>query len=170
MVDINKIVATKGFKWSMFGVAELILLAVVFSAGMKIGFRKANFSYAFGANYERNFTGPPRGVMGPGGPMGAFNDFAGGGFRNSNGTSGTIISITDNTIVIKDKDNNENTVSVNDKTLIKFQGNDIKITDLKNDEKVVVLGKPDNNGTIVAELIRVFDNNTSNTNNNNNQN
>ena len=164
MVDINKIVSAHWFKWTLFGIAELILLAVVFSAGMKIGLRKADFSYAFGANYERNLAGPPRG---PGGPMG---DFEGAGMRNSNGVSGDVISVGDNTIVIKDRDNNENTISVNGQTLIKSRNGDIKISDIQSNQRVVVVGKPDSSGTIVAELIRVFDNNTNNNANNNTNN
>src|SRR6266567_2698940 len=101
MIDINKIVSSHWFKLALFGLAELILLAIVFSAGMRVGFRKASFSGAFGANYERNFTGTPRGPMGPGGSMDSFRNFEGAGMRNSHGLSGTIISITDNTIVIK---------------------------------------------------------------------
>ena len=171
MIDINKIVSARWFKWTLFGVAELILLAVVFSAGMKIGLRKADFSYAFGANYERNFAGPPRGPGGAGGPMGAFRDIGGaGGFRNSSGVSGTVISTTDSTIVIKDSNNNENTISVNGQTLIKYKGGDVKISDIKNDQKIVAIGKPDSSGEVVAELIRVFDNNTNNNTGNNTNN
>ena len=174
MFDINKIVSSRWFKWTLLGLAELILLAVVFSAGMKVGFRKAGFSYAFGANYERNFTGSPHGpggMMGPGGPVGAFRNMEGSGLRNSGGVSGSVISTTDNSIVMKDNSNNENTVSIDAQTLIKYKGGDIKISDIKNGQDIVVIGKPDNNGTIVADFIRVFDadtNNNVNSNTNNN--
>ena len=70
--------------------------------------------------------------------------------------------------MIKDQSNKENTASVNDKTMIKSGKDDIKIGDLKTDEKIVILGKPDSNGVIDAELIRVFaDSTNSNTSVNN---
>ena len=59
--------------------------------------------------------------------------------------------------VIKDRDNKENTISVNDKTIINLGRDTIKIGDLKNDENVVVIGKPGDNGVINADLVRVFD-------------
>jgi hypothetical protein len=102
-----------------------------------------------------------------GGPMGFFQE-RGGDFRHAHGLTGNIVSITGNNIVVKGSDNKENTASVNDKTMIKSGKDDIKIGDLKTDEKIVILGKPDNNGVIDAELIRVFaDSTNSNTSANN---
>ena len=100
-----------------------------------------------------------------GGPIGMmkekFNDLEGRGFRNAHGIAGTIISIMDNNIVIKDKDNKENTVAITDKTIIKLGVDDVKISDLKNDQQVVVMGNPGENGVVNADLIRVFNTNLS---------
>jgi len=98
-------------------------------------------------------------MMGPG-PIGMmrekFGEFEGRGMRNGHGVAGTIISISDNSIIIKDKDNKENTISVNDGTVINQGRDTIKIGDLKNDVEIVVIGKPGDDGVIAAELIRVF--------------
>lgn len=138
------------------GVASIIVGAVLiflvgFAAGTRVSFHKARFSNDFGKNYERNFMGPV-----PPGPMGMFHDFSGHGMRNPHGIAGSIISIAENNIVIKDRDDKENTISVTDKTVIKNQAETIKIENLKTDDKIVVLGKPDDNGTVQADLIRVL--------------
>jgi hypothetical protein len=158
---MKEIIKSKGFKIAAIAVGAFIIVLIIFGSGVAVGLHKARFSYKFGENYERNFTGP--GMGGPGGPMGmmreGFRNFEGRDFRNAHGLAGTIVSITDNNIIIKDKDNKENTVAVSDKTIIKSGRNDIKIGDLKNDEQVVVMGKPGDNGVINADLIRVFNGN-----------
>jgi hypothetical protein len=100
-----------------------LLLLISFAAGVSVGFHKANFSSRVGENYERNFMGREHGPMGfdgpgmpPMGPMDFLGE-RGGDFRNAHGMAGSIVSIADNTIVVKDRDNKENTVSVSDKTI-----------------------------------------------------
>jgi hypothetical protein len=151
----NEMIRSKKFRLAAGVVGVLLIALISFAAGIRVGIRKARFSYAFGQNYERNFAGPHhRGSFGFPPP-----DVEDRGFRNAHGISGTIISITDSNIVIKDQNNNENTVAIQDKTIIKNGRDDIKITDLKNDERIVVIGQPGDNGVINADLIRVFENN-----------
>ncbi len=130
----------------IFGVILVALL--IFSLGVVTGLHKGRFSCNWGKNYERNFMGhgikmnrsgflskPPKEFM---------DRFEGRGFRNAHGLVGSIISITENNkIIVKDKDNKENTVAINDKTIIKFRRDDLKITDLKQNDEIVVIGKPD---------------------------
>jgi hypothetical protein len=156
IMDTKEIIASKKSKIAALAVGVFIIALVSFAAGVAVGFHKARFSYQWGANYERNFMGPRMGNRGPGGMM---QDFEGRGFRNAHGIAGQIISVSDSSIVIKDRNGQENTVTVSDKTLIKSGSNDIKITDLKSDENIVVMGQPGDNGTINADLIRVFDTN-----------
>lgn len=151
---------SKAYVRTTFALAILIVLSLTFLAGVQVGIRKAKYSFEWGANYERNFMGPRRGMMGPGGfgqkgPRGFFPDGP-RDMRNAYGVGGEIISIAENLIVIKDPDNKENTVSVNEKTIIKAGREDIKISDLKTGDKIVVMGKPGDNGTVSAELIRDF--------------
>jgi hypothetical protein len=132
-----------------------LVALVCFSAGVKIGLLKAKFSYHFGENYERNFIGPRF-------PMDGSKEFFGGfegrDFRNAHGLAGTIISITDNSLAVKDRDGKENSVSVTERTIIKKFREDIALSDLKVDENVVILGQSGESGSVEAELIRVFDN------------
>lgn len=138
-------------------VGSVVVALVIFAAGVSVGTHKARFSGKFAENYERNFMGPERGLMGPmGGPGMFMREFEGRGFRNAHGIVGEIISISDNKIVIKDPEDQENTITVDDGTIIKRGRDSIKITDLKNDEKIAVMGKPGDDGAVKADLIRVF--------------
>jgi len=136
-------------------VGSVIVALVIFSAGVSVGIRKARFSNRFAENYERNFMGPGEGGM-MGSPENFMRGMEGRDFRNAHGIGGAIISIADNNIVIKDRDSKENAITVSDKTISKRRRDDIKITDLKVDDRIVVMGKPGDNGTINADLIRVF--------------
>ncbi|MBU2028305.1 hypothetical protein KJ761_00220 [Patescibacteria group bacterium] len=159
---MQEIIQSKKFKIVVGVVGALLIMLIIFAAGISVGLHKAKFSYKFGENYERNFMGnhSSRNGWANNGPMGMirekFNNFEGRGFRNAHGIAGTIISITDNNIVIKDKDNKENTVAITDKTIIKLGRDDVRISDLKNDQQVVVMGNPGDDGVINADLIRVF--------------
>lgn len=165
MNDIKTFVKTKTFKTILWIVGGLLIILISFAAGIRVGLHKARYSYQWGANYERNFIGGPRGMMNGGqrgfngGPEGMMNGFQGKDFRNGHGVAGIIASISDNNIIIKDNSGKENTVAVSDKTIIKNGNQDIKITDLKNDENIVVMGNPGDKGVVNADLIRVFDNN-----------
>lgn len=150
---MEKILKSKKFLVAA-GIAGVILIAVLsFGVGVGVGFRKAMFSARFGEHYRENFMAPPMPMRGPGE---FFDDFRGRDMRNAHGVGGKIISISGNNIVIKDRDNKENTVTANDKTTIKFRRDDLKIEDLKNDDEIVVMGKPSESGMIEADLIRVF--------------
>lgn len=160
---MKEFIHSKPFKITAIVIGLVILVLVSFASGVAVGFRKARFSYAWGANYERNFMGP----RGGGGPFGMMRDFEGRDFRNAHGLTGTILSINDNNIVVKDRDNKENTVNITDKTIIKQGPDTIKISDLKPDLRVVVMGNPDDQGVIKAVFIRVFNNNINNPNQSN---
>lgn len=147
----------KNLKIAAIVVGGILVILVIFAAGVGVGLRKARFSYDFGRNYERNFIGFREGMMGrPGFMGGMMREFSGRDFRNANGLAGTIISITNNNLIVKDQDNKENTVAVTDKTLIKLGRDNAQLSDLKQNDQVVVIGKPGDNGVINADLIRVF--------------
>jgi hypothetical protein len=165
MKNLRQITQSKYFLAVLGMLGCFIAAAIIFAAGVHVGERRAKYSYQWGANYERNFVGGPRGMMGgssgqqagPGGPVGMMRGFERGNFRNGHGIAGLITSIVDNNIVIKNPDGKENTIAITDKTIIKNGQADIKITDLKNDQNIVVIGTPGDSGVINADLIRVFD-------------
>ncbi len=138
-------------------VGGFLIVLASFASGVVVGLKKAKFSNRFGENYERNFIGSRSGHPGP--DIGGFmRGIEGRDFRNAHGLAGSIISITDSNIVVKDRDGKENTVAVTDKTVIKSGNENIKIGDLKQNDQIVVIGNPGDNGVVNADLIRVFNN------------
>jgi hypothetical protein len=164
---MQEIIKSKKFVIAAVIISVFVIALFSFSLGMAVGFKKAKFSYNFGENYERNFAGPrpEKGDGRMGGfpfPRG-FEEFEKKEFRNAHGLAGEIISIADGNLIVKDRDEKENTVQVSDKTLIKRGKETIQIGDLKIGDKIVVVGRPSDNGVINADLLRIFDdNNTSN--------
>lgn len=157
----KEIVQSKYFKVSAITVGVFIVAFASFAAGIAVGIHKAKFSYAWGENYERNFVGGRGNVMGgyPGGMMDRFGlggKFDGRNFRNGHGIAGKVLSVSDTSLIISNNDNKENTVAVSDKTIINRNGESIKLSDIAKGDNVVVVGNPGDNGTVNADLIRVF--------------
>jgi len=140
------------FRSRWFSLALKIFIALVaalliFQLGMFVGFRKASFSYGWGDNYNRIFGGPTGGMM---------RGFSGKDMMNGHGTTGTIASISDDGIVIKGGDGVEKMIIVTAKTSIIKGRTRLGPSDLRIDDRVTVIGQPQNNGTVNAEIIRVF--------------
>lgn len=133
-MDINNFLKQKSFKIIVFAVGAVILLLLVFKAGVFVGYKKASFSYRWGENYHRNF----------------------GDFINAHGTSGSIIKIDGSTLIVKSGDNVEKTILISEKTTITSRRETIKAGDFKVDDRVVVIGSPNEQGQIEAKFIRLF--------------
>lgn len=126
--------------------AASVVLVFVFSLGVFVGHEKGRFSRNWGENYYGNIMGPGgRGMM----------DFDRPGFNAHSGL-GQIIKIDGNSLIIKDQANIEKTISVTDKTAIIRNNQNIKITNLQVDDKIVVFGQPNDQGQIEPKLIRVL--------------
>ncbi len=146
-MDYNKFFQSKTFKIILGGVGVIIILLLVFELGKIVGFKKANFSYRWGENYHQNFGGPREGF---------FKDFSGRDFIGAHGVFGQIMKIDGSTLVIKGQDDVEKIVLVNDKTVIERFRETVKITDLKVDDYIVVIGEPNDAGQIEAKFIRIM--------------
>lgn len=125
----------------------IVVLGILF-VGMNIGERRARFAGQFGQNYERNFSGPRGGMMGGG----YFGRMTPGG----HGAIGNILSINLPQIIINGPDNLEKTILVSTSTTVRQFQQNIQSTDLKVGDSVVVIGNPNNNGQIEAQLIRIM--------------
>lgn len=139
---------SRRLQWVIGGIAAVIVLLLVFQAGVFVGLRKARFSYRWGEQYHQVFGGPRGGFMA---------DLQGQDFISGHGTAGTVIKIDGNNIVIKGNDGVEKNVMVTDDTTIEKGRAMLKVSDIKVDDNVVVIGTPEDNGSIQAKLIRVFD-------------
>lgn len=162
-MSARQIIESKYFKVAAATCGVLLVALVSFAAGVGVGFRKALFSARFGENYERNFLGGSREGDGrtpaPFGMMGRMRNWVDGderGARNPHGVSGEVVSVSGDTIVIKNRDNQESTVRVSNTTAINRGKETIALGDIVSGDRVVVIGRPADDGTIAARLIRVF--------------
>ncbi|PIT94032.1 hypothetical protein COU00_01045 [Candidatus Falkowbacteria bacterium CG10_big_fil_rev_8_21_14_0_10_43_11] len=146
-MDLKNFFQSKAFKWLIGAVGALIVCLLVLQLGMFIGFRKANFSYRWGENYHRAFGGPREGFL---------PDFAGKDFIGGHGAAGTIAKIEGDTLIVQSKEQAEKIVKIATSTLIQMGRTEIAPTELKMDESVVVIGSPQDDGSINAKIIRVF--------------
>jgi len=150
-MDINNIFQSKIFKIIIFVLLGLIIFLFIFRLGMEVGFRKARFSFQWGENYHQNFAGPRGGFM-----KDFRREFKGGDFMESHGVVGQIIKIDGSEIVIKGRDVTEKIIVVQDNTQIQRFRDILKVTDLKVDDQIIVIGEPNDKGLIIAKLIRVM--------------
>lgn len=135
------------FLLSLKLVISLAIALIIFQVGMYVGFRKAAFSYGWGDNYHRTFGGPRNGFM---------QNFMGNDFTNGHGIAGVIIAIDGGNITIKGRDGVEKLITANDKTSIIDGKTPVKISALSVHEIITAIGKPSDDGTVMAEIIRVF--------------
>ena len=156
-MDTKEVLQSKKVRIGISVLGCLLIALVSFAGGMAVGIHKARYSYQWGQNYERNFMGSRNSGMMP-----MMRDFDGRGFRNPHGLSGTVVSVSGDTLIVKDRDNKENTVSVTDRTLIKYRGEDLKLTDLASGDTVAIIGKPGDNGVVNADIIRIFERGSQN--------
>jgi hypothetical protein len=129
----------------LYGIGYIVILILVFSLGMSVGFHKASFGRAWGDNYERNFGMMPE-------PPG----FGKNNFPNAHGAIGKIIKIELPTIIVQDKNNTEKVILIKNDTKIQQIKKDIEQKNLKMDDFVVIIGSPNNKGQIEAKLIRIM--------------
>ena len=150
-MNTNNIFDSKTFKIIVLGIVCLIILAFVFGLGVFVGTKKAEFSFNWADQYHRNFGGPQGGFFGE--FMGTDKELP-----NANGSFGQIIKIDGSILTVKDSDgdNTEKTILVGDKTIIVLQRKNIKLSDLKTNDNIVVVGEPNSSGQIQADLIRVM--------------
>jgi hypothetical protein len=137
----------QSYKIAIIALLSAFLLLLSFKIGELVGFRKAAFSYRWGAQYHQNFGGPRAGF---------FGEDDGRGFINAHGSFGIVLKIDGNTILVRDADNTEKTIIVNDKTVINRMNQVIGVSDLAVDERVTIIGSPNDKGGIDAKFIRAF--------------
>ena len=99
---------------------------------------------------------PEKGMMRGGGPMAQLFGGDDRDFRNGHGLVGEILSVADDSLVVKDISGNESVVSLGKQTLIKNGRSDAVISGLKPGDKIAVIGRPADDGMIEARLIRVL--------------
>jgi hypothetical protein len=141
---IKKIFDSKILVGVLYGIGIVIVFGLVFSAGISVGFHKASFGRDWGENYKNNF-----GMMPP-------PPFMKDDFPNAHGAVGKIIKIELPTIIVQDQDGTEKVVLIKEDTKIQKMRDDIKNSDLKVDDFIVVIGSPNDQGQVEAKFIRMM--------------
>lgn len=149
--NFSTFLQSKKFKIALMVLGALVVLLLVFRVGEFVGYRKARFSYRWGENYHRNFAGPRGGFFGD-----VRRGFGDKDFMSAHGTFGSIIKIDGATLIVKGSDTVEKTILVSDATTITSRREIILISDLAVDDRVAVIGSPNEQGQIAAKFIRVF--------------
>ena len=147
---IKKALESKTFRTVIYTLGVLVIISLVFQAGMIAGFKKASFGRDWGDNYAKNFGSPNKGpkMMGK-----EFGDF--GNLPNAHGTIGKILKIELPTFVVLDeKDNTEKIILINEKTEIRKMRDRVTEGELKIDDVVIIIGTPNSSGQIEAKLVR----------------
>ena len=155
----NKKINHDILKWIIIGLAGFVVVILVFGVGVFVGGIKARFSYRWAESYHKNFGGPRNGFFGDWQKI----PFPPDDFIEGHGVFGEIIKINPSTdpgqvsdFVIKGQGDVEKIIVINKDTVIKKNQDSIKISDLKVDDFVVVIGQPNDAGQIEAKLIRVL--------------
>ncbi len=146
-MDLKDFIKSKPYLAIALLVAVIAVLFLTFSAGMFVGFHKARFSYQWGENYHKNFGGPQGGFL---------EGFRGKDLIDANGVAGQIMKIDNSTLVIRGRDDVEKIVAIKNDSVIKRFNETVKLSDLKIDDLIVVIGEPNNSGQIEAKFIRVL--------------
>jgi hypothetical protein len=119
------------------GAVSAITLLLVFFFGIYVGSKKAGL-FPFWERrhiYQNGFVSPKFG----------------------HGIVGIIDSIGEESLVVRDRSGALKTVLVDKETLLRRGHSEIKFSDLKKDEQVIVIGEPqEKEGAIKAKVIRVF--------------
>ena len=150
--NFKEMVQSKIFTRIILGLGVVLILAVIFQAGVFTGLEKAEYSGRLGENYERIFTDngrPPmmNRVLG-GTPM--------GNLAGNHGAVGMVIKVSSSTLVVAEPNNLEKIISVNDKTIIRKFRDQILIGGIQVGDSVSILGGANDKGEIVAQFIRVM--------------
>lgn len=151
-MSIQEYTQSKTFRAAVVVAGVLLVALVSFASGVAVGLHKARFSYAWGEQYEQRFMGGP--VPGPMRGMGIPD---GRGFRNPHGTLGEVVSVSGEFLLVKDLENQESTIRISDQTVVMKQRNRISASQLAAGEKIAVVGKPGDDGAVVADFIRVLE-------------
>ena len=146
--EVKKFLESKVLVKPLYVVGVLLVIMIIFSAGVVVGFHKASFGRDWGEHYSRNFGMTPmrHGFLGKDGDY----------FPSAHGATGKIIKVENQSIIVQDKDNTEKIILIKDDTKIQKVREEIVKTDLKLDDFVVVIGTPNAQGQIEAKLIRVI--------------
>jgi len=127
--------------------AIIIVAIFIFGAGISVGYHRAIFTMARQSGYGRGFNDP----RSPFAPFFHDSDHA-----NSHGTVGEIIKVTLPAIMVKSSHSAEQVVNISSSTIIRSMYATASTSDLVIGDRVVIIGAPNQNGSIDAAFVRIL--------------
>ncbi|MBV9349641.1 MAG: hypothetical protein JO026_02720 [Patescibacteria group bacterium] len=143
MKDLQTLVRSPLFTKVLVGIGGVLILFLVFQAGVAVGIHKAGANFRMGENYYR--------ALGENG-----RDFFGQDFSEAHGAVGSILSVSLPNFILEEKNNTEKVVVIGNQTVIRDFRNATSAAALIPGKFVIVLGDPDDNGWIKANLVRIL--------------
>lgn len=147
--NLNLSGSSKLVRRSVAGLVALLLALIIFWAGTAVGYRKAMFSYRWHSHYAEQFAGDRS-------PLALFHDGDADNTPNPHGAFGMIASVQLPLIVIKGPAEAEKTIVVTSETVVRDEHDPAASTTLAAGQGVVVIGRPDDQGRVVASFIRII--------------
>lgn len=145
--------SSKKVRMTLIILAALIVVLVIFRAGVSVGYHKATFSSKLGENYYYRAFGREGGPQ----PFNTrLNELDRNDLTSGHGAAGKIVKISLPTFVVSSPDNIEKVVLISGATEIRRFRDMASSSDLKVDQGVIVLGAPNAEGQIEAHLIRLI--------------
>lgn len=150
---IKELVESMNIKNVLILLCILVILLVVFQAGILVGYHKADFSKKLGNNYYRTFDmrGNEKGMFdrSPISMMGM--DIPGG-----HGAIGKVIEINLPTFIVATPENIEKVIRVSDDSEVRRFKKSMSASEIKVNDVVVIIGNPNDRAEIEARLIRIM--------------
>ncbi len=125
----------------------LLVVLLVFQAGIFVGYRSAMFSNGRASSYQVGM-GDPRSILAP-----FIHD---ADDPNPHGTVGEIVSIQMPFLMIKGAQNAEEIVAVSGTTTVRNMRDTASTSMLRVGDQVIVIGAPDEGGQMHAAFIRII--------------
>lgn len=135
------------FSKLILALAILLVILLVFQAGVVVGYRRGAFSYYWNARYYGDVSDPAS----------VFASFLKGGHDNNpHGAVGEVVSSELPLVMIKGSDFSEQMVMVSPTTTIRRMRGIVAPDELRSGDHVIVIGEPGTDGRIFASFIRVL--------------
>lgn len=147
-MDIRPLLKKYAFPLTAVALIWLVVLLLVFKAGLDLGLRKGAFTCQWSENYHKNFGGPP--------PGGLLQMIDRDDSVQAHGVFGTVIQTATGTLIVKQNDGVEKLVNVGDDTVIQLMRQRVPIGEVHVSETVVVIGEPNEQGQIDATFVRIL--------------
>lgn len=145
MDSIRNTVSYKSARIALSVIGVIVLSALIFHAGLSIG-SHSRFRDRDDSRYEFQAPGGfsvrmPRGYI-----------------QEGHGVVGTVESVATSSLVLKSRDGAEQTVLLTDDTSVRNRFGDASSTAITVGDQAVVIGTPNEDGTVSASVIRVMSN------------